>query len=618
MLSVRDLTKAINEFTNSRYKLKNDKMENFIRARTNAQISYEKDILLRNKICSSSEKNHLEYIEGIRNNLGSKLQKNFFDYELMESFRCSVDIIFDDNSSDDETVTKSDRIKNFIKRKTKFGTESVSGVAIRASIKSEETTDPDMFVMKVPRNIQKSNEMIHEVIVGLEGTNELRKVIPNFSYTFDAFSYSYPVINGNKDVVQWGIKGTKPIEYALYENIDNAIPIGDVKTPEELTLAYIQCLLALKIANEKCDFTHYDCHHENVLMRKYSDNDFYIPYMFNGNKLYLKTKGRVATFIDYGMSHIQTKDGTHIGILDTNCYFFFESTYSDVSNIIGDAYKLICMLLYVNFENIELSDEIFKILGYFFGKDMISESEAKFLIEHQFDHRFTVDVALTNQWDFTDLINHCINMAMQRDSTSVIYTKPPNTLESINSTIVESENEISDFKIDFPSPFDIYESKGDKTLVSKFKQNEDVILEKTKNDLSIYLNYVYEKKFYAIPSERYQIENKLEIFTHSIVKVAKLIEMYDELQNNIKYLNSVIPLSNKFIKLLQEVTNKKNELHNDINEIRQIINSGASTLMNIVYGTENPSKDKVKQATNDKLFDITEKYKMIKQQLLAI
>jgi len=181
MLSVRDLTKAINEFTNSRYKLKNDKMENFIRARTNAQISYEKDILLRNKICSSSEKNHLEYIEGIRNNLGSKLQKNFFDYELMESFRCSVDIIFDDNSSDDETVTKSDRIKNFIKRKTKFGTESVSGVAIRASIKSEETTDPDMFVMKVPRNIQKSNEMIHEVIVGLEGTNELRKVIPNFS-----------------------------------------------------------------------------------------------------------------------------------------------------------------------------------------------------------------------------------------------------------------------------------------------------------------------------------------------------------------------------------------------------------------------------------------------------
>ena len=69
---------------------------------------------------------------------------------------------------------------------------------------------------------------------------------------------------------------------------------------------------------------------------------------------------------------------------------------------------------------------------------------------------------------------------------------------------------------------------------------------------------------------------------------------------------------------LQEVTNKKNELHNDINEIRQIINSGASTLMNIVYGTENPSKDKVKQATNDKLFDITEKYKMIKQQLLAI
>jgi len=40
--------------------------------------------------------------------------------------------------------------------------------------------------------------------------------------------------------------------------------------------------------------------------------------------------------------------------------------------------------------------------------------------------------------------------------------------------------------------------------------------------------------------------------------------------------------------------------------------------MNIVYGTENPSKDKVKQATNDKLFDITEKYKMIKQQLLAI
>lgn len=234
------------------------------------------------------------------------------------------------------------------------------------------------FVIKVERGDPDSwskYAMRHEVVVGLI-LNKLRPIIPNFSYVFGSFECGGPILSLNdrkfenadqkvdsklykpeiyaKDmnskVTSW-CRGGKIQTYAVYENINNSISMDtyvQTCTAQQFMDILIQIMYALKIAYERVGFTHYDLHTGNILVRDYDREAFYIPY----EDRYVFAN-KIATIIDYGMSHVYYSDPEGIvgrdislGLKEPsgprgNLSMLKNGVYMDTPNPIVDCYKVL-------------------------------------------------------------------------------------------------------------------------------------------------------------------------------------------------------------------------------------------------------------------------------------
>ena len=80
---------------------------------------------------------------------------------------------------------------------------------------------------------------------------------------------------------------------------------------------YLQVLFSLRLAHTQLDYTHYDLHTGNVLVRQLTDYEgsFYIPYTTERGTEYLLVE-RIASIIDYGFSHIRINSPNRPGNWD--------------------------------------------------------------------------------------------------------------------------------------------------------------------------------------------------------------------------------------------------------------------------------------------------------------
>lgn len=204
------------------------------------------------------------------------------------------------------------------------------------------------FVLKVSNSPQYNSDNIHELVVGIYGTNRLRNIIPNFAYILGGFSCTQPIyLPGNNKVSLWCRNYSTPVVYTIYENIYPSITLKEYisqlsTTPNDIVKVYLQILLSLKIARDMIGFTHYDLHDENVLLRKIpSNNKFYIAYPYTNDTTYYIETDNIPTIIDYGFSHIVYND-KHYGK-----YGFLEySVLPDSTYDAHDHYKILMFMLY--------------------------------------------------------------------------------------------------------------------------------------------------------------------------------------------------------------------------------------------------------------------------------
>lgn len=213
----------------------------------------------------------------------------------------------------------------------------------------------------------REDDLFHEVFVGLAGTNKLRKTVPNFAYIYGGFRCSGPGnADKNKEVKQFcSPTGTPIVSYALYENIKGknfkkSIP---KMTTESFLASYLQAILALQYANITIDFTHYDMHSENIILRDIfgSSELFGTAYpMQSGNTIYVYSN-TVPTMIDYGYSHIKYKNfdyGTYRGSYGQNGYKSYP---------LHDAFKLLmfCAFDAATVKNQQVLDVIERLFPFF-------------------------------------------------------------------------------------------------------------------------------------------------------------------------------------------------------------------------------------------------------------
>lgn len=318
------------------------------------QRNYEEKLIATTAPCNSLMLNALrDHLSGLKSsNLDEYLSNQFQNPAAMKAIMCTVNAVFYTSPYDVGSLYLNNRIRMYIKNLQQIGKESTEGYVLTGDFENAK----DMLIVKAARS-PVHDTLLHELIVGLHGTNHLRKHIPNFVYVYGGFRSSPPLVDPeSKRVVTYCLSTENPVNYVLFENL------GDVPSlqtylqkcsGQEFLNIYMQILYALHTALKVIDFTHYDLHCNNVLLRlpEQSCNMFQIPYETELGKEYITTNV-IPTIIDYGYAQVRTKDvidsaghvlvtGQHLGRSD---YVPF-SVYAYRSWIMHDLYKLLMFSL---------------------------------------------------------------------------------------------------------------------------------------------------------------------------------------------------------------------------------------------------------------------------------
>lgn len=266
----------------------------------------ELELLSSHRVCPLSKEESVRILPNISpQELRRNLTDNFTEPATMIAASCIVDALYYPTN----LLTGAEKLRSWIKKVRRIGAESAFGVALAGSLGDTA----DVFVIKSPKD-PNDRSLLHELFVGIFGTNQLRNYVPNFVYTFGGFRCSPPVLAG-REVLSWCQDTALPVQYVFYENVTNSVSFGDycrTCSDNEFLAQYLQVLYATRLALRVCGFTHYDCHAGNVLIRKVIQQVFAIPYETEAGNQYLITN-RVAVLIDYGISHIEYQS-KHFGV----------------------------------------------------------------------------------------------------------------------------------------------------------------------------------------------------------------------------------------------------------------------------------------------------------------
>lgn len=252
---------------------------------------------------------------------------------------------------------------------------SVEGYTYFASLEDPKGTGgvKDAFVLKYPRD-KNDKSLLHEMLVGILGTDPLKVLIPNYAYIYGGFTCSSPIYDkkDSKLITRWCDSGSpNKISYVVYENIKNSIPMDKLSAECSVTLEDFlnrysigprmrgcdhglqvfkevigQCFYALRNMYKQIDFTHYDLHPGNLLISKLEERRSIGYNSYDERPVYINSQ-YVAKIIDFGFSHFKYL-GHDLG--KTRLEQF--SIYADKSFIMYDIYKIIvfCALRASNLE----------------------------------------------------------------------------------------------------------------------------------------------------------------------------------------------------------------------------------------------------------------------------
>ena len=189
---------------------------------------------------------------------------------------------------------------------TIFGTESVQGTAGVVSIKPKKdySNTLDKLVFKVSNCIDYSIE--HESL-SLDALNRLANYCPHFMYKFASIDlpvssrfFKKPGKNGIfEDPDQYMLTPVLFTEYISKYTFYHAIKSYNKNIISSLLL---QIFSALKISQQKCNFTHYDLHMDNILVREGDSNILHL-YVYKDDELLVPTYGLTPVIIDMGSCH---------------------------------------------------------------------------------------------------------------------------------------------------------------------------------------------------------------------------------------------------------------------------------------------------------------------------
>lgn len=313
-------------------------------------------------------------IKNMNDNFDASLFKELQDEDFANPYLGWVGECFINSltTSDDDKFFINQKIKNHIVNLKKIGVDGAHGFAFLSDYKSGRKTTKQLFVIKSAiSEDQAFDESRHEVIIGFE-LNKLRSKIPNFAYVYGGFTCGLPMII-NRKAENW-CSANGNVNYVVYEFINNNTRFQDYTsncTTEEFLEKYLQILNSLNLAYKEMDFTHYDLHNDNVLMRIIEGQPkLAIKYTYPNNRVKYHLTESIMTIIDLGFAHLKKDKKIDIG----NPAFMAAGVFPNQSNIYVDAYKLLgfCMLT-MKSQNYPVYRSLFPLMGFFDKTDSVND-----------------------------------------------------------------------------------------------------------------------------------------------------------------------------------------------------------------------------------------------------
>lgn len=545
------------------------------------QVRIEDRLLTQTRLCSTNDSKNsggitiADISDYNSEKFAEECRYRFWDVNFMETARCMINTIIDMKDGNDES--ERFRIQKFLSDVMRMGTPSAFNFALGGNITNKfHHYKGKTVVIKCPKESYSAKELIHELIIGTCALNNLRAHVPNFSYVYDAFYCSAPVVQDNSgEIINWCMKSDNAVSYVIYEaiehkyNISNFIKLCKYQIAGVELLSYImQLALALYLANNEYDFTHCDLHVENVLLREYVDEFFYIPYSFEGKQYFVPSLGKIATIIDYGMSHIKLKDGTHLSKLDSSGYFENIGIGKETS-VITDLYKLLgfsCRESIINNNNAVFSPLSRFFTYYFYGNANMPFETLLEIIRLQDECYYNIPAYIVNDmgWNINDFIKKLCNFAFKEYNMVLLaeqipegsklfasFTKPFKEVEKIKE---ELNLEIPDV----PTLFDLYQSPNNEKIINNVKNNITSILRDEKLSIDKLLN-IHLQSFYAIHKNEESLKRSLGYALMSINKLASIVTTADRLHEKIVEYNKAIKILCELpeLKIFTDLCHKK-------------------------------------------------------------
>lgn len=170
---------------------------------------------------------------------------------------------------------------------------------------------PNKTIIKVSKD--KKTPLDHEILVGMLATNSLRSTIPNFTQVYGYLSCGGTYIEKNaKTPSAMCLPGNE--KYMLMEYIDGKSLGSMVRNGMSADLfcsVFMQVCFALRLAQQKNKFTHYDLHSGNVLVKPHHGMKT-VTYPFiaknrrdNRGRTVQMNMTHIASIIDYGDAYFE-------------------------------------------------------------------------------------------------------------------------------------------------------------------------------------------------------------------------------------------------------------------------------------------------------------------------
>lgn len=215
--------------------------------------------------------------------------------ELISYYEANKDKKWDDWLSFDQTFEKP-------------GKQGLVGLM---KLKNLASKNPKKYVFKISQYI---NYLVQHELTVMKGLNEISPYCPHFCKVIGAIKCDVnPKYRKTGNPFKLSCKYPIEKEALLCEHIDKSCKfynyIRSDQIPEKVLFSTTkQVLLAIAIAQKKKQFTHYDLHSYNVMMKKCNKDAVFLYVLDEENQFCIPTHGHFPVIIDFGFSYIKDMD----------------------------------------------------------------------------------------------------------------------------------------------------------------------------------------------------------------------------------------------------------------------------------------------------------------------